>query len=84
MPLPSHQRHEIAQAIEHYLLQHPNASDTIEGIRQWWLPDDWQVDLNEVAAAVEQLKEQGRIRRHTNSDNHVLFWACTGQAGRQQ
>ena len=28
---------EIAQAILIYLLEHPDAKDTLEGIAQWWL-----------------------------------------------
>lgn len=82
MSTPAHQRSEIALAIEHYLRQHPNASDTVEGIRMWWLPIDWQVDINDVEAALNELKEQGRIRRQINTDNHVLFCASRDQPKR--
>jgi hypothetical protein len=29
---------QIADQIECYLKNHPNAADTIEGITKWWLP----------------------------------------------
>lgn len=28
---------EIARAVLHYLQEHPDAKDTLEGIAQWWL-----------------------------------------------
>ena len=30
---------QIADQIEYYLKNHPNAADTIEGITKWWLPE---------------------------------------------
>jgi hypothetical protein len=30
---------QIADQIEFYLKNHPNAADTIEGITKWWLPE---------------------------------------------
>jgi hypothetical protein len=30
---------QIADQIECYLKNHPNAADTIEGISEWWLPE---------------------------------------------
>ena len=30
---------QIADRIECYLKNHPNAADTIEGIAKWWLPE---------------------------------------------
>jgi hypothetical protein len=76
------QRNQIAQAIQHYLERHPNASDTVEGIRMWWLPIDWQVDINDVEAALIQMKEEGLVSLHRNSDNHVLF--CLGNPLKQR
>ena len=31
---------QIADQIERYLKNHPNAADTIEGISKWWLPGE--------------------------------------------
>jgi hypothetical protein len=73
MAAPSHKRHEIAAAIQGYLGQHPDAKDAVEGIHRWWLPGDWQVDIDDVQAALIELQEQRLVRRHKNADQHVLF-----------
>ena len=32
-----HEIERIAEDIQRYLLSHPNAADTLEGITKWWL-----------------------------------------------
>ena len=47
---------EVIREILHYLIEHPDAKDTIEGIRQWWKPEgrrEWR--SNEVQTALERL-----------------------------
>src|SRR5262245_45560687 len=31
------ERHELADEVLHYLVRHPEAQDTVEGIAEWWL-----------------------------------------------
>jgi hypothetical protein len=42
-------------AIVRYLLAHPDARDTLEGIEKWWLPASEDFGAEAVAAALERL-----------------------------
>jgi hypothetical protein len=47
---------QVSREILEYLVQHPDAKDTIEGIRQWWKPQgsrEWR--NNEVQTALDRL-----------------------------
>jgi len=53
---------EIAYAILDYLLKHPDAKDTLEGIAQWWLLDRWtEQRVVDVQRAVSGLLSKGLI-----------------------
>ena len=56
----------VASVMEHvlaYLRAHPRASDTAEGIVQWWLPRESRPPhLFEVKQALERLVAAGLIR----------------------
>lgn len=53
---------ELARAILHYLESHPKAKDTLEGIAQWWLLQEWsECLLGDVEQAVTWLCSQGFI-----------------------
>ena len=46
----------VTREILHYLIEHPDAKDTIEGIRRWWKPEgrrEWR--SNEVQITLERL-----------------------------
>jgi hypothetical protein len=61
----------LAREVLRYLNRHPGASDTIEGIAQWWIAKQRLEDtLVHVQAAVDQL-----VERH-------LIEASQGAAGR--
>lgn len=52
----------VAQAIRHYLDEHPRAADTARGIQRWWLaPAFGEVLLQTVEAALVQLEGEGVI-----------------------
>ena len=56
---PASQVLEIERLVLSYLLEHPDAKDTVEGILEWWLPDASRglrkVDLT---LALDQLLER--------------------------
>lgn len=60
--------------IVRYLESHPEARDTPEGIRRWWLvaESDGFSDM-EVTAALAQLLQHGRVTRMTLPDGTELF-----------
>jgi hypothetical protein len=51
---------ELAEAVNEYLAQHPQAMDSLEGIAEWWLPQfAGHVDLNALARTLDAMVEQG-------------------------
>ena len=53
-----HGRASLQHLILNYFMQHPEAKDTSEGIRLWWLPPGHETDLCEVTAALDDLVDR--------------------------
>ena len=54
----------IAEIIERYATEHPQAADTAEGIRAWWVaPQLRGASRAEVQGALEYLVKSGRMAR---------------------
>jgi hypothetical protein len=67
---------EIAHAIERYLVKHPNAADSLEGIRRWWLMRQrYEESAQQVQEALEQLLRDGAISKRVLHDGRVLYTA---------
>jgi hypothetical protein len=65
---------EVANVVARYLLAHPDASDTLDGIARWWLSRQRQDDASElVQAALELLIDRGLVERRTTADGVILF-----------
>lgn len=64
----------VAATIRRYLLDHPNAADTLAGIAQWWLSGavdpDW---LTKVQRVIDQLVTDGEMARRTLRDGTVIY-----------
>lgn len=61
---PSREVAAVAEVIRRHLLQHPQASDTAEGIQRWWvLPQLGEVSLQAVEAALAVLEAEGVIQK---------------------
>jgi hypothetical protein len=64
----------IAEEIARYLEDHPDAADSLDGIRQWWLP---RVRFDEATArieeALEELLTRGVVVRQVMADGRVLY-----------
>ncbi len=64
----------VAASIRRYLLDHPNAADTLEGVAQWWLSGDADHErLSTVQRAIEQLVDRGEMARQTLRDGTVIY-----------
>ncbi len=67
-------RSEIQSEVLGYLDEQPNAADSIEGIRQWWLLQRMaKYSLGRVQQAVEELETAQLIERHTLADGRVVY-----------
>ena len=74
-----HREHteEVADLVARYLVAHPHASDTLDGIARWWLLRQRQNDARElVQAALDLLVERGVVERRTTVDGVTLFWSA--------
>lgn len=64
----------LAKEIEAYLLAHPEAADTIEGIAKWWLARRrYQETRQEVQKALEFLVGKGAVVRNRLSDGRFIY-----------
>ena len=73
MTIRASQLTEIAEAILNYLDRYPDAADTAEGIATWWLPADWEMDVDTVRLALGLLLSERRVQLRRNRDQHVLY-----------
>lgn len=67
------QRDSLIHAITHYLKAHPNAADSEEGIMQWWLPQQNQVDMDELQHALDYLVETRALSKTALLDGRMLY-----------
>jgi hypothetical protein len=64
----------IARDILAYLVEHPHAQDTLEGIVQWWLLEQEIARRTlEVKATLDQLVEQGLVVARRGADERVRY-----------
>jgi len=62
-------RSHIAQAILDYLLEHPDAQDTLAGIAEWWLPEEKKVRrLAIVKEALDHLVAKALVLERRGKD----------------
>jgi len=64
----------IADQIRAYLGAHPRATDTLEGITGWWLPQqETSVSPDLVQGALDYLEAQGEVVRTRSADGQMLY-----------
>jgi hypothetical protein len=62
-------RSHIARAILDYLLEHPDAQDTLAGIAEWWLPEEKiKTRLVIVKDALDQLVARALVLERRGKD----------------
>ena len=69
-----HDAQEISERILRYLQNHPQASDTVEGITQWWLIHQRYLERYQMVEQVlEDLAQRGLVHRRTNRDGTIFY-----------
>lgn len=54
----------LAQDIQRYLLAHPHAADSVEGVLGWWLPRQrYEESAAKVQQALEFLAQRGAVTK---------------------
>jgi hypothetical protein len=68
---------QLVAEVRRYVLAHPRAADTLNGVTSWWLPPHLaQTALREdVEEALDQLSALGLIERRELPDGSTLFVA---------
>ena len=76
---------QIAERIERYLMQRPEAADTAEGISTWWLSSPLGADsLPAVLAALRQLEVRGVVVRMERGGGSTIFSSTAKRGGATQ
>jgi hypothetical protein len=73
---------QIADSIERYLMQRPEAADTAEGISTWWLSTPLGADaVPAVLAALRQLEARGIVVRTERGGGPTIFSGASRRGG---
>jgi Fe2+ or Zn2+ uptake regulation protein len=77
----SSSQHALVDAILEYLVNHPQAADSVDGVTRWWLARNGSAPARaEVERALATLVERGLLRRVELPDGTVLY--CCEAAAR--
>ena len=67
-------KRDISKEILDYLRKHPDASDTLEGITEWWLLSQRiHEEARKVKEALSSLVEQGWLVKIKGSDFRIRY-----------
>jgi len=70
----SNVRSEFADEILRYLLEHPEAQDTIDGIADWWLTERRvRQGIDEVQVALRSLVDRGLVEAVVHEDGRCHY-----------
>ena len=65
---------EVARDLLSYLIENPDAADTLEGIVEWWLLErKIHIGIVKVKQALEQMTAKGLILARMGSDSRVRY-----------
>jgi hypothetical protein len=65
---------EIEEDILSYLLEHPDAKDTLEGILRWWvLEQRFKREMRQVEKAVDLLVQREWLLQRAGADSQVHY-----------
>lgn len=65
---------QLQNAINRYLVKHPFAADTIEGVCHWWLMGSGiNAPRDKVSAALDKLVQAGLIEKSDMPDGREIY-----------
>lgn len=65
---------ELTRQILRYLIDHPDAKDTIEGILKWWLAKNWtEVSDEEVKKCLDLLVLKGWVTKRQTTRAQIVY-----------
>jgi len=67
----------IAEDIARYLKRHPQAADSAEGIRRWWLGSGRVESLEATECALDYLEKRGLVLKKRLGDQ--IIYCYTGR-----
>lgn len=71
----------LAAAIARYVSDNPNASDTVEGVGRWWVPEDAvHASAEQLERALDQLVARHLVARRALPDGRQVYTARIAQA----
>jgi hypothetical protein len=74
----------LAREIARYLVQHPAAADSAEGVRRWWLLRQRFDEASEqVQLALDHLEATGQVRKQILPDGTVIYGALDSPPSRE-
>ena len=76
-------RQQLLDAIVDYVRDHPQATDTAEGIRTWWVPDAVLSSEAVLDQVLDALVEEGVLRRERLPGGGELFVVASDLRPRQ-
>jgi Fe2+ or Zn2+ uptake regulation protein len=63
----------VAQELVSYLLTHPGACDTLDGIARWWFETEHSVSVQQLRQALDELVRQGLLEASASADGRVRY-----------
>lgn len=63
----------VRAAILEYLAHNSRAADTLDGIMEWWLPAEQNMDRDRIELALELLVADGLVRTTSLIDGTILY-----------
>ncbi|UXI66456.1 hypothetical protein [Tahibacter amnicola] len=76
---PLSTRSEVADAIVSYVVSHPQAADTLDGIVDWWLPQQrYETERGRIKRTLDRLVSCGVLSCRTLADGATLYALAEG------
>jgi hypothetical protein len=80
MDIPPRELRTLVRTLASYLYANPNASNSADGIRRWWLDEGFVVTADDLEKALAWMKRHGLIDETVAADGRVRFRRSSSDA----